>query len=117
MKKIILSIALGLTLFLSACSSSFSIEGMWRSSGGKIVSFNDGEVSPTLFGFPDGPNGSYSLSEGTDADGNYTLSGTHLTGGNVEYSVEVEDRNHIVLKLKTDNVLSFAPEQLVLERQ
>lgn len=106
-----------MTVVLVACSSRFNIDGMWRSEGGKIVSFQDGVASPTLFGFSDGPNGSYSFSEEKNDEGYYTLFGTHLTGGSVEYQVEVIDNDHIVLTLDSDGYMNFAPQVLKLERQ
>lgn len=102
---------------LTGCSNSnsFSIDGMWETSGGTIITFQNGEASASLFGFNGGPNGNYELSQKTGSDGNYTLYGSHITGGTVEYSVKVESDDKIMMTLSSDS--SFAPKTLTLVRK
>lgn len=102
-------------VFIAGCSNSFSIDGMWESSSGEIYSFSNGSVNASLFGFNGGPDGSYSLSDQPDDDGNYTLYGSHITGGEVNYTLEVESNNQIRLTLTNESW--FAPKSLSLERK
>ncbi|HEL2401196.1 TPA: hypothetical protein TZS69_000129 [Streptococcus suis] len=105
-------------LILTACSSAFSIEGQWKSSGGTTIIFQDGTASASLFGFNGGPDGSYSLSSEKDENGDYILYGSHITGGEVEYRVQVESNDRIYLEQTENNSeYSFAPSSLSLERQ
>ncbi len=109
-------VATALLFPLAACSSlgSFSIDGLWKSSGGTMIAFQHGSASASLFGFNGGPDGTYQFS-GKQSDGSYELYGSHLTGGTVDYLVTVQDGDHISLALQ--GVSSYAPKQLVLERQ
>ncbi|MEY8463030.1 hypothetical protein [Streptococcus merionis] len=118
MKKAAYLIFVGLVFLLSACQQAFSIEGQWKTGSGETIVFQDGEVTGYLFGFKGGPNGTYNLSSEPDEDGRYLLYGSHLTGGEVEYAVEVEDSDHIHLEL-TENTTSgsFASSRLDLERK
>ena len=72
-------------------------------------------VSASLFGFSGGPDGSYTLSEKTDDDGNYILYGSHIAGGEVSYSVTVDNNDQISLTLTNES--TFAPKSLTLERK
>ena len=86
-----------------------------KSSSGEIYSFSDSSVSASLFGFSGGPDGSYTLSEKTDDDGNYILYGSHIAGGEVSYSVTVDNNDQISLTLTNES--TFAPKSLTLERK
>lgn len=118
MKKLLYIFLLVCGFILTACSSAFSIDGQWKSSGGTTVIFQDGAVSASLFGFNGGPDGSYSLSSKMNENGDYILFGSHITGGEVEYRVQVESNDKIYLE-QTENTsdYSFAPISLSLERQ
>lgn len=119
MKKIqrllfVVSVLLGFSLLVS-CSKEFSIDGMWKSSSGTAINFNNGTVSASLFGFDGGPDGSYVVSEKPNNESYYTLSASHVTGGTVEYEVAVSDNDNITLTSVKDN--TFAPNFTSLERQ
>lgn len=115
-KKCLFAFSVLLTgILVVGCSNSFSIDGMWESSSGEIYSFSDSSVSASLFGFSGGPDGSYTLSEKPDDDGNYILYGSHITGGEVNYSVTVENNDQISLTLTNES--TFAPKSLTLERR
>lgn len=98
----------------SAYSGDFTIDGLWKTSGGAIYSFRNGVVSASLFGFDGGPNGTYQLSD-ERSDGSYELYGSHITGGTVDYLVTVQDAKHITMTLQGE--ASFAPKKLTLTRQ
>ena len=99
----------------SEYTGNFSIVGMWKTSGGKIITFgSDGQCSPTLFGFDGGPNGSYAISSKTDENGNYTLSATHITGGSLVYIVVVTNVDTITLIAEGETY--FAASQYALTR-
>ena len=115
-KKCLLAFSVLLTVILVVgCSNNFNIDGMWESSSGEIYSFSDGSVSASLFGFSGRPYGSYNSSEKTDDDGNYILYGSHITGGEVSYSVTVDNNDQISLTLTNES--TFAPKSLTLERK
>ena len=109
-----LAMALLLCMTFSGCTSRFSIDSLWKSANGTMISLNDGRASASLFGFNGGPDGSYQLSEGK-SDGTYQLYGSHLTGGTVQYLVTVQDNSHIKLELQSKS--TFAPKRLTLTRQ
>lgn len=115
-KKLFVVLAvLVVVLSFSGCTQSFSIDGMWASPNGTVITFQNGSASASLFGFNGGPNGSYELSEKTDGNGNYILYGSHLTGGTVEYSVNVVNNDEIVMTLQSES--SYAPSSITLERK
>lgn len=91
-----------------------SIDGLWRSDGGWVIALQGGQASASLFGFDGGPDGSYQLSR-SQSDGTYVLYGSHITGGTVEYRVEVQDADRITLTLVKES--SFAAKHLALTRQ
>lgn len=109
-----LAMALLLCMTFAGCTSRFSIDGLWKSANGTMISLKDGRASASLFGFNGGPDGSYQLSEGK-SDGTYQLYGSHLTGGTVQYLVTVQDNSHIKLELQSKS--TFAPKRLTLTRQ
>ncbi|WP_373481741.1 hypothetical protein [Acetobacterium sp.] len=111
----IVLMVLAVVLSFSGCTQSFSIDGMWISPNGMIITFQNGSSSASLFGFNGGPNGSYELSEKTDSNGDYTLYGSHLTGGTVEYSINVVNNDEIVMTLRSES--SYAPNSITLERK
>ncbi|MGG5342178.1 hypothetical protein [Enterococcus sp. AZ192] len=117
-KRLLVTVLLLVGVVLTVgCTKSFSIDSMWKSSNGTVVSFNEGSVSASLFGFNGGPEGTYSLSEKADSDGKYTLHGSHITGGEVDYLVEVKSNNEILLTSTPDSSATFAPKSLSLKRQ
>lgn len=119
MKKIkqygVLFLVLVSLVSFAGCSNSFSIDGMWESTNGTMIAFQNGSASASLFGFNGGPDGSYELSEKTDSNGDYLLYGSHITGGTVEYSVNVESNDKIILTLLSDS--DYASKSLTLERK
>lgn len=94
--------------------TQLTIDGLWKSTSGTVISLQNGVASPSLFGFDGGPSGTYQLS-GQKPDGSYELYGSHVTGGSVDYIVTARDSSHITLKLQGQP--SFAPSQLQLSRQ
>jgi hypothetical protein len=82
----------------STYNGSFDIAGVWKSSNETIISFNaNGAVSPTMFGFESGPDGSWSISSKDDENGHYTLHISHLTGGAAVYTVRLLGKDEIEL--------------------
>lgn len=113
-RSLVIVAVLVLCLASSGCTSKFSIEGLWKSTNGTVISLQGGRASASLFGFNGGPDGSYQLSE-VGSDRKYQLYGSHLTGGTVEYLVTVTDNSHIKLELQSKS--TFAPKLLTLTRQ
>lgn len=113
-RRLIATVVLMLCVAASGCTSKFSIDGLWRSTSGTMISLQDGRASASLFGFNGGPDGSYQISE-VGSNGKYQLYGSHLTGGTVQYLVTVQDNSHIKLELQSKS--TFAPKLLTLTRQ
>lgn len=113
-KTLTAALVLLLCVAVAGCTQKFSIEGLWKSANGTMISLRDGRASASLFGFNGGPDGSYQLSDGKSG-GTYQLYGSHITGGTVQYQVTVQDNTHIKLELQSKS--TFAPKRLTLTRQ
>jgi hypothetical protein len=97
-------------------TGAFDIVGMWGTTDGQIISFGgNGQVSPTLFGFDGGPNGSWAISSKRDANGCFTLQASHITGGEITYKVTTLSPDQIELDVEGESY--FSATHYSLERQ
>jgi hypothetical protein len=93
----------------SAYTGNFNISGMWQSGNGTLISFgSNGVVTPTLFGFDGGPNGTYQLSGKRDENGLFTLQASHITGGNIIYKVKTLSKDKMELDAVGESYFSAA---------
>jgi hypothetical protein len=100
----------------SSYTGSFKLAGMWK-TGDSIITFSEnGAVNALFFGFGGGgPDGSWTMSSGSDENGHYTLSASHITGGSPVYKVRLISKDEI--ELYGESGIDFGAKYYHLTRQ